>query len=306
MAEKVKFCQNSDQIRGLCEMVMQEPRGHAGQFGAILTEPVTPGAKAGVIFFVPGGIGGGMCGHGTMGVASALVDMGVVSGTLPLDFTLDNARGIITVRVNGHDDVVESVSFRNVPSFLYYDNVDLRVPGIGTIKADVSFGGNLYAFVSAKDLGIRVRVENLLELRRLGTMLIEAAQEQLPVESPASWISPFAIGGVMIRDEPLHPEADQKNILMGRVGFDRSPCGTGTSGWVAALTAKGKLPFGKEFANESVVGGIFRGKAVERTKVGRFDAIIPEITGSAYVVAYHDFVLDPHDPYPRGFQTFKE
>lgn len=305
MSEKVAFLRASEELNNLALMIMDEPRGYSGQFGALLTEPVTPGAIAGEIFFTPAGFGGGMCGHGTIGVCTALLEMGIVSGPLPVEFSLDTPRGPVQVRANGTSDVVESISFRNVPSFLYAGDVPLKVPGLGTIPADICFGGNFYAYVSAKDVGVRVRMENLQKLIATLSVLHKAAREQYTIESPAPWIQYPSIGAVMIRDEPLHPEAHMKNILMGSVGFDRSPCGTGTSGWVACLVAKGKLALGQEFVNESVIGSIFRGKAVERTRVGRFDAIIPEITGSAYITAFHDFVLDPRDPYPKGFKTLQ-
>jgi proline racemase len=306
MLAKVAHVRASALCNDLGTMVMDEPRGYAGQFGALLTEPVTPGAVAGVIFFTPAGFGGGMCGHGTIGVVTALVEMGAVSGALPLEFVLDTPRGPVAVRANGQDDQVDSVTFRNVPGFLYRGDVTLRVPGLGEIPADICFGGNFYIYVAARDVGVRVRMENLVALRRLGTVLLQAAREQFTIESPAPWIGYPAIGAVMIRDAPMHPEAHQKNMLMGSIGFDRSPCGTGTSGWVAALHARGQLALGEEFVHESVIGSLFRGRAVECTRVGPFEAVIPEITGSAYITAFHDFIVDPQDPYRHGFKTTQE
>jgi proline racemase len=301
MPEKAEFLRLSEEMQGLATMIGNEPRGHSGQFGALLTEPINPESKFGLVFFAPNfGLGG--CGHATIGAATALVEMGIVSGELPLQFKLDTPVGTVEVRVNGNKGKVESVSFRNVPSFLYDSDVDLDVPGIGVVKADICFGGNFYAFLWAPDLGLRVRQENVAELRRIGTIIIQAVVDQLDVDDlPPSVPRPRRLGAIMLRDEPLNPEAHQKNIVMGGVGFDRSPCGTGTSGWMAALHARGKLKIGEEFVHESIVGSLFRGRALETVKIGRFDGIMPEITGRAYITAFHDLVLDPRDPYPKGF-----
>ncbi len=303
MAEKARFLMESAELGNLATMLLDEPRGHIGQFGAVLTEPTTPGAVAGVVFFAPRYYHGG-CGHGTIGVSTMLVQTGVVSGPFPIEFKLDTPVGPVDVRANGKDGTLESISFRNVPGFLYASDIEFEVPGIGKVKADVAYGGNYYVYVWAEDLGVRVRVENLLELRRMGTTVLNAAREQIHIESPDPKI-PGQFGAIMIRDEPLHPKANGKNIVMGSVGFDRSPCGTGTSGWVAALHGKGKIKVGDEFVNESVIGSLFRGKVVEETKVGSTTAIIPEITGTAYITAFHDFVLDPNDPFPNGFKSYQ-
>jgi proline racemase len=280
-------------------MINNEPRGHNGQFGALLTEPVTPNSACGVVFFSPNFMPGG-CGHGTIGVATALVETGVVSGTFPLEFGLDTPVGTVTVRANGGPDGVESISFRNVPSFLYREGVDLDVPGIGRVKTDIAFGGNFYVYIWAPDLGLRVKKENIDELRRVGSAAVQAVINQISLEDLPPSV-PNRIGAIMLRDEPIHREAEQKNMVMGASVIDRSPCGTGTSGWMAALHAWGKLDVGGEFVHESVIGTLFRGRVLEETTIGDFKAIVPEITGSAYITAFHDFVLDPRDPFPQGF-----
>ena len=299
MAEKAAYLRASDDLSGLGRMINNEPRGHNGQFGALLTEPTNPDSAFGVVFFAPDFMPGG-CGHATIGVSTALVETGVVSGPFPVEFGLDTPVGTVRVRANGGPDGVESVSFRNVPSFLYKGGVDLDVKGIGKIKADIAFGGNFYAYLWAPDLRVRVKMDNLGQLRKVGTAAIEAVAEQLSVDNLPPSV-PNRLHAVMIRDEPIHPEANQKNIVMGSSVVDRSPCGTGTSGWMAALHARGKLKVGDEFVHEGILGSLFRGKVLEETSVGNFDAIIPEITGSAYITAFHDFVIDPRDPYPQGF-----
>jgi proline racemase len=299
MVEKSAFLRDSDELSGLGPMICTEPRGHNGQYGALLTEPVNPDSEFGVVFFAPNFFPGG-CGHATIGVATALVETGVISGSFPVEFGLDTPVGTVRVRVNGGPDGVESVSFRNVPSFLYKNGAELDVSGIGRVKADIAFGGNFYAYLWAPDLGVRVREENLDQLRRVAKAALRAAREQLRLENLPPSV-PNRLGAVMLRDEPVHPEADQKNTVIGSTVMDRSPCGTGTSGWMAALHARGELKVGDEFVHEGIVGTLFRGKVLEETTLGKFDAIITEITGSAYITAFHDFVIDPRDPFPKGF-----
>ena len=302
MTEKAEYLRSSEKMQGFASMIGNEPRGHSGQFGALLTDPTGPESAFGLVFFAPQfGIGG--CGHATIGAATALVETGIISGDLPLEFKLDTPVGTVDIRVNGKDGVVDSVSFRNVPSFLYDSDVDLDVPGIGVVKADIAFGGNFYAYIWAPDLGVRVRQENLTELRQIGKKAIKAVVDQLEVDGLPPSV-PRRLGAIMLRDEPLHPEANQKNMVMGSMVIDRSPCGTGTSGWMATLHARNKLKIGEEFVHESIIGSLFRGKILEKTKIGSFDAIIPEITGRAYITAFHDFVLDPRDPFPKGFAVF--
>jgi proline racemase len=260
---------------------------------------MTPGSQLGVLYMMPEGYSRGMCGHGTIGLCTALVELGMIPGALPLHLTLDSAVGPVAVRVDGHDGIVDSVTFRNVPSFVYHTDVILSVPTIGDVRVDVAFGGDSYAYVRASDIDTEVRPEQIPELQKKGVAILEAARAQIKLSSPDPSIVP-RISQVMVRDRPGNPEAQQKNIVVGEVKFDRSPCGTGTCGWLAVVHAKGELALGQGFVHESVMGGIFRGRLVEETSIGNKRAVVPEITGSAYITAFHDFVIDPNDPYKYG------
>ena len=300
MADRAAYLRSSEELCALGTMLCHEPRGHAGQFGALLTPPTAPDSITGVIVFSPRFSGGG-CGHATIAVATMLVETGVVAGPLPVEFNIDTPVGRVTARVNGSGDAVESVSFRNVASIIFKADQTLEVPGIGTVNLDICYGGNLYGYVWAPDLGVRVRSENLEPLLRIGRQAAAAMHQQVSLDGLPAEVPP-RLGAVMLRDEPEHPDADMKNILVGGTHFDRSPCGTGTSGWIAALHARGRLAVGDSFANESVTGGLFRGRVLEATSLGAFDAIIPENSGRAFVTGFHDFVVDPRDPHPAGFE----
>ena len=300
MAERAAWLRDSEEMVALACMLCNEPRGHAGQFGALLTPPTAPGSVTGAIFFSPFWSPGG-CGHATIAIATMLVETGVVAGPLPVEFGIDTPVGTVTARVHGTGEEVEAVSFRNVASILFKPDQEVEVPGIGRVRVDVCWGGNLYGFVWAPDLGLRVQSENLPRLQQIGGRVREALIRQVPLDELPAEV-PARVGGVMFRDEPEHPGADMKNVLAGRLGFDRSPCGTGTSGWLAALHARGLLATGDELVNESITGGLFRGRVLETTRLGAFDAVVPQITGSAYLTGFHDFVLDPRDPHPHGFE----
>ena len=300
MAERAAWLRGSEEMAGLARMLCNEPRGHAGQFGALLTSPIEPGSVTGAIFFSPLWSPGG-CGHATIAIATMLVETGVVAGPLPVEFGIDTPSGTVQARVHGSGSDVACVSFRNVPSILFKADQVIEVPGLGRVRVDVCYGGNLYGYVWAPDLDVRVCRENLARLQQVGGEVREALIRQVPLDELPAEV-PARVGGVMFRDEPEHPGADMKNVLAGRLGFDRSPCGTGTSGWLAALHARGRLAVGDEFVNESITGGLFRGRVREATTLGAFDAVIPEITGSAYITGFHDFVLDPRDPHPHGFE----
>ena len=299
MAERAAWLRGSQEMVALGHLLCDEPRGHSGQFGALLTPSVAPGSVTGVVFFSPFWSPGG-CGHATIAIATMLVETGAVAGPLPVEIAIDTPVGTVTARVHGTGDQVEGVSFRNVASILFKPDLEVDVAGIGRVRVDICWGGNLYGYVWAPDLGVRVCADNLPRLQQLGGQVREALIRQLSLDELPAEV-PARIGGVMFRDQPEHPEADMKNVLAGRVGFDRSPCGTGTSGWLAALHARGRLAVGEEFVNESITGGLFRGRVLETTSRGAFDAVIPEITGSAFITGFHDFVLDPRDPYPGGF-----
>jgi len=298
MMEKKRYFQdNLDNVR---TMLMLEPRGHKNMYGAVVTAPTSPEADFGVIFMDPQEYCD-MCGHGSIGVVTVLIETGMVEWEEPVTpVVFDTPAGLINARARVRDGRVESVTFRNVPSFLY-KSMKIRVEGVGEIPVDIAFGGNFYSMVSAKDLGIKVQPQNLRKLIDLGIKVINAVNGQIKVKHPENPdINEIFLA--QIYDNPKHPEADAKNVVVTRGGQnDRSPCGTGTSARMATLYSKGKLGLNENFVNESIIGTIFTGKLVSKTKVGEFDAVLTEITGSAYITGISTFVSHPHDPLKMGF-----
>jgi proline racemase/trans-L-3-hydroxyproline dehydratase len=281
--------------------LMHEPRGHRDMFGALITPPVSPEAHFGLLFFDVNGYLP-MCGHSTIGAAALALELGMVSPEEPYtNLAIDTIAGLIRARAQVEDRRVVNVTFRNVPSFLHTPSLQVKLPGIGEVNVDVAFGGNFFALVDASDLHVGVDVENLGKLVDTGIEIRKAVNAQMRVTHPIrKTIS--GVGLTVISDNPKNPTATARSItVFGKGQVDRSPCGTGTSAKMATLHAKGQLRLGEPFVHESIIGTLFEGKLVETTHVGRFEAVIPEITGSAYITGFHQFVLDSDDPLKYGF-----
>lgn len=291
--------ENEDWIR---KVLMYEPRGNHVMSGVILTEPCVTGADIGVIFIEVGGYLP-MCGHDTIGVSTTLIETGIIKAVEPYTYiTLDTPAGLVKVKVKVENNVAKEVTFTNVPSFVFARDVEIQVPTLGTVKLDISYGGNFYAIVQAEDVGLSVKPEEAKKIIAVGNMIREAVNRQVEVYHPEK---PFItkVTHVEFSTLPTNPEATMKNVVVIPPGaIDRSPCGTGTSAKMAALHARGKLGLKERFVHESIIGTIFKCRILEETKAGGFPAIIPEVTGSAYVTGMHTFVIDPDDPIQEGFQ----
>lgn len=299
-AEKRDYVKNKmDYVRGfLCN----EPRGHSGMYGAILTEPANKDADFGVVFFSTVGYDD-MCGHGTVGVTTVLIETGMVPLKEPsTKVALEVPAGLIEAKAKIVDGKIEGVSLLNIPAFLYKENRSIKVPGYGEVTGDVAFGGNWYFYVNAKDVGTRVRPENIDDLIRAGIAIKNEFNKKFDLVHPTNSNIAKKLVGVSLVDSPLkNQNADQNNIVVeSEKFFDRSPCGTGTSGRMAILFAKNKLALNEDFVNESISGATFTGRLVGKTRAGEYEAVVPQITGSAYITGFSHFVLDPRDPFGSG------
>lgn len=299
MAEKKAYLEgNLDHVR---TAVMHEPRGHNDMFGSIITNATTDEADMGIIFMDGGGYLN-MCGHGSIGAATVAVESGMVEAKEPYtEIKMEAPAGLITAKVNVVGGKAKEVSIINVPSFLYKRDIDVEVPNFGHVKLDISFGGSFFAIVNAKELGVKVVPANIDRLTDLGIRIRRAVNETIRVRHPEkSHIRTVDL--VEIYDDPSSKKANYKNVVIfGQGQVDRSPCGTGTSAKLATLFTKGYLKELEDFNYESITGTIFKGRVVGMTKVGEFAAIIPEITGSAYITGFNHFVIDPEDPLKYGF-----
>jgi proline racemase len=283
------------------QVLMYEPRGHEVMSGCVLTPPCNPEADLGVVFIETGGYLP-MCGHDTIGLCTAAVEAGLVPVTEPYtQITLDTPAGLVRTRVRVENGKALGVTFTNIPSFLHYRDVTVDVPGVGRVTADVAYGGNYYIITEAEPLGLALTPANGSRLVQTAVAIREAVNAAMVIQHPEQ---AFIRGGTHVEfsGKPTHPEAHKKNVVVVPPGgIDRSPCGTGTSAKVATMVARGQLQLGQEFVHESIVGSIFRARALETTTVGGLPAVVPEITGQAWVMGFHQFVLDPRDEIKSGF-----
>jgi proline racemase len=298
LERKLHFEAERDDLRLL---LMREPRGHGAMSGAILQPPAREDADVGVVFVEVSGCLP-MCGHGTIGVATVLVECGMVEVTEPETIVrLDVPAGLVEARVAVQDGRARSVTLRNVPSFLAVRDGAVDVPGVGRVRYDLAYGGNFYAIVDAASIGLAVVPERAAELIARGAEVMAAVDAAGPPVHPED----ERIAGCrhVIFTAPGGAGADARGATSIHPGWlDRSPCGTGTSARLAQLHARGELAVGEPWVHESVIGSRFTGRIVGETTVGGRPAIVPEITGRAWITGRAEYVLAADDPFPTGFR----
>lgn len=299
MPEKKAYLEkNLDYVR---TAIMLEPRGHNDMFGSIITQPTKEDADLGIIFMDGGGYLN-MCGHGSIGAATAAVETGMVQVVEPItNITLEAPAGLVKAEVKVQNGKAKEVSIVNVPSFLYKRDVEVDVPGVGIVAMDISFGGSFFAIVKGEKLGVEIAPENAQQLIEVGMNVLKAVNEQIEIQHPTlphiKTVDLCEIYGPAKSEDATMQNA----VVFGQGQLDRSPCGTGTSAKLATLYAKGQLKMNEDFIYESILQTKFKGKVIGETKVGEFDAIIPQITGAAYITGHNQFFIDPEDPVKYGF-----
>jgi Proline racemase len=299
MEKKQYLSQNMDHLR---RALVLEPRGHADMFGAVVTAPTKPGsADLGVIFMDGGGYLN-MCGHGSIGVATTAVYRKLVEVKEPYTtIVLEAPAGLIETKVKVENGKAVEVTLTNVPCFLYKEHITLDIGGFGEIAFDLSFGGSFFALVDADRMNLPLTQRNVKELVRIGMEILEKVNRQEKVSHP--YLDIHSVDLVEFYGRADNERASLKNVVVfGEGQVDRSPCGTGSSAKVAALYRRGRLKMGEEFVYESITGSLFRARVLRETKAGPFDAVIPQVTGSAYITGIHEIILDPDDPFKYGFQ----
>ncbi len=295
------LAKEKDSIR---RVLMHEPRGHTNMFGAFICEPVNEEADYGIIFMDGGGYLS-MCGHNTIAAMTAAVECGwveVPDNADSVTVVQDTPAGLVQGQVHLKDtSTVHSVSFENVPSFLYKEKVAITVPKLGTVHCDIAFGGNFFAILPATEIGLDIVPENAGKFVEAALAIRKAVNEQIIIQHP----SLENIKTVELV-EIYGPSKTSRNTVQNVVVFgdgqiDRSPCGTGTSAKMAAQYAKGKMKIGDSLIHESIIGTQFKGEIVKEVPLGPYKAIIPKITGSACITGFNSFLIDPTDSLRDGF-----
>lgn len=279
--------------------LMWEPRGHADMYGCIPTSPTTPDGTLGVLFLHNEGFST-MCGHGVIG----LVKVGIETGLIAPDpvVRLDTPAGRVTAFPHyAGDGRVTHVSFHNVPSFVYALDQAVDVPGVGNVRYDLAFGGAFYAYVRAEEVGLGLAADDFRRIIDLGSRIkraiMDAGIPQHPFEPDLSLLY-----GTIFVGPPHDPANHSREVCVFADGeVDRSPTGTGVSGRAALHYAKGEIGLNEPFVVESILGTTFTGEVVEETIFGPYPAVVPQVSGTAYVVGRNEWVIDPNDPLRDGF-----
>ncbi|MEU0250413.1 proline racemase family protein [Streptomyces sp. NPDC006235] len=299
------FEEHHDQLRRL---LLQEPRGAMWRNANVVLPSNNPQADMGYVILESTEYPV-MSGSNTMCVATVLLETGMLPMTEPVThLTLESPAGLIRVECECADGKVRRVKLVNRPAFVYHHYADLDVDGLGRVTVDIAYGGMTFVFVDAESLGFKLDVSEEAALCELGQRLKKAAVHQLEVSHPENPLIPGITNTVFTG--PLHHERDEDGTEMirsrnativspGRI--DRSPCGTGTSARLAVLHAYGLLEPGQLFRHESLIGSWFDARIEATTTVGPYDAVVPSISGRAWITSFNQLVLDPTDPFQSGF-----
>jgi proline racemase len=291
VAERREAAAASEAVDRVRRLLCHEPRGHADMYGCFLVGPDDAGAHLGVLFWHKDGYSTA-CGHGTIALGAWAVESGLVAAPSDgeLDVTIDVPSGRVAARVRCRGGAVESVAFRNVPSFV----IARDVPAAG-VHVDVAYGGAIYASLPARRLGLRVVADELPALIAAGREVKRALEGSEVARHPHDGRLTGIYGTILYEElGDLH----QRNVTIFADGeVDRSPCGSGTSARCALLAADGLLGDGRVLRHDSVVGSTFHARVIGSTPEG----VLTEVEGMAYRTAEHRFVLDPRDPLGTGF-----
>lgn len=290
------FISHSDDLR---TFLMCEPRGNGWMSGAILQPSTRADADWGVLFIEVTGVLP-MCGAGTMAVATVLVEMGMVPVTEPATTVrLDTPAGLITADVDVSGGATGEVTIRNVASYAHTLDHVLRVPGFGDVTCDLAYGGNFYAFVNARDVGVHFGTTEPEHLVRIGQDVMHSVNEQVELIHPVSGYSGCEHAVILSDDSS---DTHTRHALINAPGWlDRSPGGTGTSALMAVLHARGRLAVGQTHFNESFIGTRFTGRLIQDTSVGSYMGVMPTVTGQSWLIGAAQFFRAPTDPFPHGF-----
>jgi len=291
------FQERLDHLRtGLC----LEPRGHRGLLIAVMTEPVTPDADFGLFFIYPGGYYVS-CGEGTIGAATVAIETGMVprqGAETPV--VIDTEAGVVDTIARSDGDRVREVTLKWTPSFVALTEQVVEVEGVGEVPLDVAVGaGNVFAIVEARHLGLSVRRELAKRIALRGMAVREAVNGQLQVEVPGP--GKTSVDNVLVHELPDADGVSPNALVWGPGQVDAAPCGSGTCARMALFHHRGLMAVGSTFVSRGLLGLDFRGRIAGETEVEGRRAILPEITGTAYLTGFSQFLFDPEDPVRAGY-----
>ncbi|MBY5922329.1 proline racemase family protein [Ferrimonas balearica] len=295
LAKRRYLTEHLDQYRRL---LMHEPRGHSDMYGALITEPVTADGDFGVLFLHNEGYSS-MCGHAILALAQVTAQCR--DAQTPIELKIDAPAGRVTAYCQPGEKGWEA-SFDNVPAFVECLDQQIAVPGVGTVQYDIAFGGAYYAFVDADALGLSLDADNAREVIRVGQAIKLAVAEAYPLNHPEADDLGFLYGTIFTSGKVKEAHRHSRHVCIFADGeLDRSPTGTGVSARIALLMARESIDLGDTVEIESIVGGRMQVTAMARQHYFGRDAVIPRVSGRAWITGEHRFFLDPRDPFDHGF-----
>lgn len=311
MFEKMRYL--AEHADGLRRLMLREPRGYPALCCNVILPPTQPGADAGFVImeqteYPP------MSGTNTMCVVTVLLETGMLPMIEPVtELVLETPAGLIRVRAACAGGKVTGVTFENVPAFAVHLDVPVEAPTLGIVRVDVAWGGMFYVLADAAQFGLRLAPDEGRDITRIGEIIRQSTVEQYPVVHPEN---PAIVGPTIsqLYGPPSQPGAHRRNAVTvstgavdwGRPGtwtgvLDRSPCGTGTCATMAVLHRRGQLGLGQDFRHEGILGTLFTGRLLRETQVGPYPAVVPALTGTAWITGIAQYVIDPTDPFFEGF-----
>ena len=275
--------------------LMWEPRGHADMYGAVLTSSADADFD---VFFLHNEGYSTMCGHAIIALTKLVVETQLVDKH---EVTFNVPAGRILARAHVSDGKVVETSFRNVPSFLYLRDQQVGVEELGSVEFDVAYGGAFYAFVEAESVGLQLSPEHFERIIDYGRRIKRAVMNHFPIKHPFEEDLSFLYGTIFTAaaNDPTHHSRNACVFAEGEL--DRSATGSGVSARAALHFAKGELGLNERVTIESILGSTMSVEVVDTTKFGPYDAVIPEVSGAASIIARNEFYFDPEDPFQKGF-----
>lgn len=280
---------------------MWEPRGHADMYGCLITEAISAEGHFGLLFLHNEGYSS-MCGHGIIAVTKVVLETGLVELEKGIKvINIDTPAGLVRAEAHWDGGQVSAVSFLNVPSFAYLINQEIDIPGLGSIKYDLAFGGAFYAFVKAEDARVHLHAGDFRRLIEKGSLIKKEIMQAVQIDHPFERDLGFLYGVIFI-GEAEDKDNQSRNVCIFADGeVDRSPTGTGVSARCALHYARGEIGLGEHFKVESIIGSVFKAEVYETTTFGPYDAVVPKVTGSAHICGMNTLLIDPEDPFKHGF-----
>jgi len=308
--KRTSLMEHGDALR---KRMLREPRGYPGLCCNLILPPTQPRADAGFVImeqtdYPP------MSGSNTICVTTVLLETGMLPMQEPVtELVLEAPAGLLAVTADVCNGKVTGVTFRNVPAFATHIDEPIEIPRLGTVKVDIAYGGMFYVIADAQQFGLRLTPDEGREIVRIGEMIKAAAREQLSIVHPENALI-NSLSTAQLSGPPHDGNNHMRNAVVISTGefdwqrpdtwtgvLDRSACGTGTCARMATLHARGKLGLNQPFRHESVLGTVFTGCLVEETTVGAYTAVVPTISGQAWITGISQYVLDAEDPFPEGF-----